>query len=148
MAKNIPTDTRKPLNETDLTKEFRTKTKGSTTLLDKEIGARIRQARQLAGMSQIKLGDGIGVRFQQVQKYEQGVNRVSASTLNDIAKTLGKPIAYFYGQKQENIPPDFSKEELDLVRHYREMAPDRQEVVFRLIAAMRDQQIGPKPEGP
>ena len=61
----------------------------ATTATDRQIGARIRTRRKEANVSQQALGDTIGVSFQQIQKYEKGVNRVSASTLMDIAQALG-----------------------------------------------------------
>lgn len=60
------------------------------------VGARIRAQRIALGMSQTELGDMIGVRFQQVQKYESGINRVSASRLWTIADALGVDISYFF----------------------------------------------------
>jgi transcriptional regulator with XRE-family HTH domain len=66
------------------------------TPIDAEVGARIKQARLAAGLSQTKLGDRIGVTFQQVQKYETGANRVGASRLYKIARVTGKPVAWFF----------------------------------------------------
>lgn len=60
------------------------------------VGARIRAQRAALGMSQTELGNMIGVRFQQVQKYEAGINRVSASRLWTIADALGVDISYFF----------------------------------------------------
>lgn len=60
----------------------------AASVVDREIGARIRARRLDIGMSQIKLGQAIGVTFQQIQKYEKGVNRVSASTLIDVSQAL------------------------------------------------------------
>ena len=57
---------------------------------DVHVGARVRLRRTLLGMSQEKLGDAIGLTFQQVQKYERGANRVGASRLFDLAKALAK----------------------------------------------------------
>ncbi|WP_022696778.1 helix-turn-helix domain-containing protein [Euryhalocaulis caribicus] len=68
----------------------------STTELDALIGARVRLARQLCGLSQSELGDRLNVSFQQVQKYESGANRVAAQRLYEIAQVVGKPITYFY----------------------------------------------------
>lgn len=73
-----------------------TSTKKTTVGLDKVIGLRVKAARQEASLSQNELGLSIGVTFQQVQKYEKAVNRISASTLADIAATVQKPITYFY----------------------------------------------------
>lgn len=75
-----------------------TSTKIRTEDLDRVIGLRLRQARNDMNMSQDKLGKGLGITFQQVQKYEKGVNRVSASTLAQIAAMLNKPITYFYDE--------------------------------------------------
>ena len=64
--------------------------------IDVHVGARIRARRTLLGLSQERLGDALGLTFQQVQKYERGVNRVSASRLFDLARVLEVPISYFY----------------------------------------------------
>lgn len=71
----------------------------SATPLDMEIGARVKLARKIAGWSQQQLGDVAGITFQQIQKYERGQNRISASRLVEIAKALNKPISYFYGDE-------------------------------------------------
>lgn len=63
---------------------------------DQHVGARVRMRRILLGLSQEKLGEALGVTFQQVQKYEKGVNRVSASRLQMIAETLGVTPAFFF----------------------------------------------------
>lgn len=64
--------------------------------MDIHVGSRVRLRRMLLGMSQEKLGDHLGLTFQQVQKYEKGVNRIGASRLFELSKTLGVPIDYFY----------------------------------------------------
>lgn len=64
--------------------------------IDVLIGARIKGRRIALKVSQTKLAEAVGVRFQQVQKYESGANRVSASRLLMIAETLGVPISYFF----------------------------------------------------
>jgi len=69
--------------------------KKSTNTVDKEIGSRVRMRRMLIGMSQEKLGEMLGLTFQQVQKYEKGTNRISVSRLLDIAHILVS-IHYFY----------------------------------------------------
>ncbi|MFC3693083.1 helix-turn-helix domain-containing protein [Chenggangzhangella methanolivorans] len=66
--------------------------------IDVRVGARIRLGRRLAGFSQTKLGEAVGVSFQQMQKYEKGVNRVAASRMEKIAAALGRPIAWFYAE--------------------------------------------------
>lgn len=63
---------------------------------DKHVGSRVRMRRLMLGMSQEKLGDALGVTFQQVQKYEKGVNRISASRLQQIAHILQVPVTFFF----------------------------------------------------
>ncbi|MCB8819248.1 helix-turn-helix domain-containing protein [Microvirga rosea] len=70
--------------------------KKSTGSIDKEIGSRVRMRRISVGMSQEKLGDMLGLTFQQVQKYEKGTNRISVGRLVDIAKILGVDIDFFF----------------------------------------------------
>ena len=64
--------------------------------IDAQVGNRVRIRRMLIGMSQEKLGDLLGLTFQQVQKYEKGVNRIGAGRLFEIARILGVPIDIFY----------------------------------------------------
>ena len=64
--------------------------------IDIHVGSRIRLRRAQLGMSQERLGNALGLTFQQVQKYERGANRVGASRLFDISRVLGVPIAYFF----------------------------------------------------
>jgi transcriptional regulator with XRE-family HTH domain len=65
--------------------------------IDVSVGARIRLARKTLGLSQQALAESVGITFQQVQKYERGANRVSASMLARIAHRLGAPVAEFFG---------------------------------------------------
>ena len=64
--------------------------------IDVHVGSRIRLRRTLLGMSQERLGEALGLTFQQVQKYESGVNRVSASRLFDLSRVLDVPIGFFF----------------------------------------------------
>ncbi len=64
--------------------------------VDVHVGARLRVRRTLLGMSQTTLGEAIGLTFQQVQKYENGTNRISASRLFDLARVLDVPIQHFF----------------------------------------------------
>ena len=64
--------------------------------VDLHVGSRIRLRRKILGVSQERLADALGLTFQQVQKYERGANRVSASKLYEIAATLQTQIAYFF----------------------------------------------------
>lgn len=66
------------------------------TLVDTHIAKRVFEARRKAGLSQERLANAVGVRFQQLQKYERGQNRISAGRLYAIASALKVPIVYFY----------------------------------------------------
>jgi transcriptional regulator with XRE-family HTH domain len=69
--------------------------------IDAIVGARLRQRRTLLGMSQEKLGEAIGLTFQQVQKYPRGANRISASRLFDMARVLEVPVSCFFDDTQD-----------------------------------------------
>jgi len=71
-------------------------TKKTTNPIDKHVGSRVRMRRVLIGMSQERLGDALGLTFQQVQKYEKGINRIGASRLQQISNILGMPIEFFF----------------------------------------------------
>ena len=64
--------------------------------IDVHVGSRVRLRRTLLGMSQEKLGDAIGLTFQQVQKYERGANRIGASRLFDLSRVLDVPVSFFF----------------------------------------------------
>jgi transcriptional regulator with XRE-family HTH domain len=64
--------------------------------IDKHVGSRVRMRRMMLGMSQEKLGDALGLTFQQVQKYEKGTNRIGASRLQQISHILQVPVAFFF----------------------------------------------------
>lgn len=64
--------------------------------VDSHVGARVRIRRKMLGMSQQQLADALGLTFQQVQKYERGANRISASKLYGVAKALQVPVAFFF----------------------------------------------------
>ncbi len=105
--------------------------------VDRQVGSRVRMRRMLIGMSQEKLGDALGLTFQQVQKYEKGTNRISASRLQQIAQVLGVSIDFLYGgdaAKPEPVAPAFAEmpspgydadlltaDSLKLLRAYREI---------------------------
>jgi transcriptional regulator with XRE-family HTH domain len=63
---------------------------------DKHVGSRVRMRRMMLSMSQEKLGDALGLTFQQVQKYEKGTNRIGASRLQQISHILQVPVAFFF----------------------------------------------------
>ncbi|HEY0281840.1 MAG TPA: helix-turn-helix transcriptional regulator [Rhizomicrobium sp.] len=71
--------------------------------IDAQVGNRLRLRRMMIGMSQERLGELLGLTFQQVQKYEKGVNRIGAGRLFEIARILGVPIYYFYESVSEQL---------------------------------------------
>ncbi len=75
---------------------------GKPNPIDVHVGSRVRLRRTLLGMSQEKLGEAIGLTFQQVQKYERGANRIGSSRLFDLARVLDVPVSYFF----EDMSPD------------------------------------------
>ncbi|MFZ0207571.1 MAG: helix-turn-helix transcriptional regulator [Roseiarcus sp.] len=81
--------------------------------IDKHVGARVRMRRLILGMSQGKLGDALDVTFQQVQKYEKGANRIGASRLQQLARVLDVPPAYFFedAPSGEERAPGFAEDE-------------------------------------
>jgi transcriptional regulator with XRE-family HTH domain len=81
--------------------------------IDAQVGNRLRLRRMMIGMSQERLGELLGLTFQQVQKYEKGVNRIGAGRLFEIARILGVPIQYFYESVTEHLAgaPGFAEAE-------------------------------------
>lgn len=97
--------------------------------IDVQVGARVRLRRLLIGMSQESLAASLGLTFQQIQKYERGHNRISASRLVATAAALGVPVAYFFAALElsaATLSPEEQRwrelhhqpETIDLVRHY------------------------------
>ncbi|MFK7866639.1 MAG: helix-turn-helix domain-containing protein [Alphaproteobacteria bacterium] len=76
---------------------------GIANPVDIHVGARIRLRRSILGMSQEKLGEELGLTFQQIQKYERGANRVGASRLYDISRVLDVPIQFFFDDMGDNV---------------------------------------------
>ena len=68
----------------------------ATNAVDKHVGSRVRMRRQMLAMSQEKLGNALGLTFQQVQKYEKGMNRIGASRLQQIGEILQVPASFFF----------------------------------------------------
>src|ERR1700761_6201472 len=73
--------------------------------IDVQVGNRVRLRRMLIGMSQEKLGEMLGLTFQQIQKYEKGVNRIGAGRLFEVSRILDVPIDYFYEGAPEHAAP-------------------------------------------
>ena len=86
--------------------------------VDLHVGARVRMRRKFLGLSQTDLAESIGLTFQQVQKYERGSNRISASKLHDISKFLRAPVAYFFeGYAEGETPEGFSESDSERFIH-------------------------------
>ena len=86
--------------------------KSEPHLIDVHVGNRLRSRRLVLGLSQEKLGERLGITFQQIQKYEKGTNRVSASKLQAAALVLNVPIGYFF-EDHEPVVPDGLVREVD-----------------------------------
>ena len=84
----------------------RTASQGNPNPIDVHVGSRVRLRRTLLGMSQEKLGDAIGLTFQQVQKYERGANRVGASRLFDLSRVLDVPVSFFFEDMVPAVQPE------------------------------------------
>jgi transcriptional regulator with XRE-family HTH domain len=125
--------------------------------VDAHVGRRIRLRRTLLGLSQERLADALGLTFQQVQKYEKGVNRVGASRLFDLARVLDVPIGYFFDDIPDNqvkrpaepaaaaavanvaYEQSVKRETLDLVRAYYAIRdPQIRRRVYDLAKALGD----------
>lgn len=128
--------------------------------IDVHVGNRLRQRRTLLGMSQEKLGEAIGLTFQQVQKYERGMNRIGSSRLFDLSRVLDVPVSYFFEEMSaetaersparqaglselppmpyEHEPDPMAKREtLELVRaYYRITDPRVRKRLFELTKSM------------
>ncbi len=119
--------------------------------IDIEIGKRLKQARVAAGLTQTELGTGLGISFQQIQKYEKGRNRVGCGRLYKIARILGVKITYFFDGVEHLLDPDVvpaGTNEVGVmssraIRAAQILAnlpdEDLKEQVFRLIAALPKQ---------
>ncbi|MDD3443810.1 MAG: helix-turn-helix transcriptional regulator [Zavarzinia sp.] len=82
--------------------------------IDVHVGARVKLRRQLLGFSQTELGNALDLTFQQVQKYEKGTNRISASKLHKMAEVLDVPISFFF-DGVEGTKADTDSGDLDLM---------------------------------
>lgn len=113
--------------------------------VDAHVGKRIRHRRWMIGMTQQQLADKVGIKFQQIQKYETGMNRVSASRLWDIADALGVTIAFFFEGLAEGSAPQpagsdlmADKEALELVRSYYAIPEAQRRRLFDLARVLSD----------
>ena len=113
--------------------------------VDAHVGKRIRHRRWMVGMTQQQLADRVGIKFQQIQKYETGMNRVSASRLWEISETLGVSISFFFdglggAEAADKGAVDMmaDKEALDLVRSYYAIPEAQRRRLFDLARVLSD----------
>ena len=118
--------------------------------VDVNVGKRIRHRRWMSGTTQQQLAERVGIKFQQIQKYETGMNRVSASRLWDIAAVLDVPISFFFeGMDAEttaahansgNMPTDImtDKEALELLRSYYAIPENQRRRLFDLARVLSE----------
>lgn len=92
--------------------------------VDVHVGRRIRHRRWMIGMTQQKLADKVGIRFQQIQKYETGFNRVSASRLWDIAQALDVPVSFFFNGFEDGRLPQVLEQDLRLDKEAAQLVRD------------------------
>lgn len=118
--------------------------------VDVYVGKRVRQRRWIVGMTQQQLAEKVGIKFQQIQKYETGTNRVSASRLWDISEALGVPVEFFFEGLESkaasgpgvsvNVPGDIlaDKEALELIRSYYSIPENQRRRLFELARVLSD----------
>jgi len=130
---------------------------GGPNPVDVHVGGRVRLRRTLLGMSQEKLGEAIGLTFQQVQKYERGANRVGASRLFDLSRVLDVPVGFFFDEMpddvaasspaqrpgsgrpvpEQELDPMVKRETLELVRAYYKIGePSVRKRLFEMTKAL------------
>ena len=124
--------------------------------VDVHVGKRIRHRRWMVGMTQQQLGEAVGIKFQQIQKYETGMNRVSASRLWDIADALDVSVSFFFegyeeGKTDTSASADKSgsktgdlladKEALELVRSYYAMPENQRDGLRRAAAGVERHRV-------
>ena len=126
--------------------------------IDVHVGSRVKLRRTLLGLSQDRLAESLGITFQQVQKYENGANRVGASRLFQIGRVMGVPVSFFFdGYQQDDKPSQkqvaeskkqlddtvlAKKETLDLVRSYYGIEdPTVRKKIFDMIKSLGETDI-------
>jgi len=130
--------------------------------VDAHVGQRVRMRRTLLGMSQEKLGEAIGLTFQQVQKYERGSNRISAGTLYRLSQVLDVPVSFFFDtyndadsprrsrggfEESEDTDSQISRREARLLRLWRAAPSHVSDEMLSLLSALSPE-IKEPPEGP
>lgn len=146
------------MKTTKSSKADSSKKKGRANSIDENVGTQLRQRRSLLGLSQEKLAEQVGITFQQIQKYENGANRISASRLYEFSKVLDIPVSFFFegsndqSSKQvfglaENEQAAFEgaddvmkrKETLELIRVYYSIEnPKLRKDLFKLVRSMAE----------
>ncbi|WP_333713486.1 helix-turn-helix domain-containing protein [Yoonia sp.] len=117
--------------------------------VDVHVGKRIRHRRWMNGTTQQQLAEAVGIKFQQIQKYETGMNRVSASRLWDIANVLNVPVSFFFegldeaskpAAKANDLPGDIltDKEALELLRSYYAIPENQRRRLFDLARVLSE----------
>ncbi len=114
--------------------------------VDVHVGQRVRQRRWMLGMTQQQLAESVGIKFQQIQKYETGMNRISASRLWDIAEALDVAVSFFFeglhGEEAVNgdATPDLTvdREAMELVRSYYSIPEVQRRRLFELARSLSD----------
>ncbi|MEM0990752.1 MAG: helix-turn-helix domain-containing protein [Pseudomonadota bacterium] len=114
--------------------------------VDVHVGQRVRQRRWMIGMTQQQLGNKVGIKFQQIQKYETGTNRISASRLWDIASALDVPVSFFFKGLENDLEDGAvpngdimtDKEALELVRAYYAIPETQRRRLFDLARVLSD----------
>lgn len=116
-----------------------------THLVDSHVGQKIRQRRWMVGMTQQQLAEAVGIKFQQIQKYETGMNRVSASRLWDISRALGVTASFFFeglaeGSEETHAEDQVlqQKETLDLLRSYYAIPEGQRKRFLHLAQSLGD----------
>ena len=117
--------------------------------VDVHVGKRIRHRRWMVGMTQQQLAERVGIKFQQIQKYETGMNRVSASRMWEIATALGVAVSFFFeglattrstDEADTSLPGDLlaDKEALELIRSYYAIPENQRRRLFDLARVLSD----------
>ena len=140
---------------------------GGPNPVDVHVGSRVRLRRTLLGMSQEKLGEAIGLTFQQVQKYERRANRVGASRLFDLSRVLDVPVGFFFDEMpadvaasspaqrpgndrpppEQELDPMVKRETLELVRaYYKILEPGVRKRLFEMTKALAAASGGASPK--
>ena len=114
--------------------------------VDVHVGQRVRQRRWMVGMTQQQLGDKVGIKFQQIQKYETGANRISASRMWDIAQVMGVPVSFFFEGLESQTSGELAaeprgdvlndKETVDLLRAYYAIPDTQRRKLFDLARVL------------